>query len=85
MHMSMVSPRGGGGWGNVGTLQTSNAIFPLSGDYFSSSYPQCPLVPGALQLCQQHANEHNLHFNEPRLKLDQAMQPKVGNKQQYSE
>ena len=65
MHMSMVSPKGGGGGANVGTLQMFNVIFPLTRDYFSSSYPQCPPVPGTLQLCKQHANEYDLHFNEP--------------------
>ena len=60
MHMSLASPKGGGGGANVGTLQTSSAIAPPTGALFFIKFPTLSQVPGALQ----HANGYNLHFNE---------------------
>ena len=43
-------PQGGKGGPrvNVGTLQTSSAIAPLTGALFFINPPHCPPVPGAL-------------------------------------
>ena len=60
--MSSASPRGGG---DVGTLQMSCAIAPPTKPLFFIKSPTLSPVPGALQLCKQHANEFDLHFNEP--------------------
>ena len=59
MHMSSASPKGGGG-ANVGTLQMSSAVAPLTGAFFFIKIPTLSQVSGALQ----HANGYNLHFNE---------------------
>ena len=64
MHMSSASPRGES-WANVGTLHISSAIAPPTGALFFIESPTLSPVPGALQLCKQHANEYGLHFNEP--------------------
>ena len=50
MHMSLASPRGGGGGpqANVGTLQTSSAIPPPTGALFFIKSPHT--VPGTMYL-----------------------------------